>query len=79
MHFPVLRLLLSFYYFLKSLITNLEIDCEDGSSDDSEESVNSDFFYFIGKNKEMICQILQNADDGKALLEVSGCLTALNK
>ena len=32
---------------------------------------------FIDKSKEMICQISQNADDRKALLEVSERLTAL--
>lgn len=49
----------------------------DGSRGESEESVSAVFFDFTDKNKKIICQISQNADDGKALLAVPERLTAL--
>ena len=49
----------------------------DGSRGESEESVSAVFLDFTDKNKKIICQIPQNADDGKALLAVPERLTAL--
>ena len=49
----------------------------DGSRGESEESVSAAVLDFTDKNKKIICQTSQNADDGKALLAVPELLTAL--